>query len=76
MKLFLRIRSHAGEAAVQVWLMQGHGAAESWLLYNGEMIPSVADELAEALGLPVEREARDMGLDPEREPEAKTNLFE
>lgn len=74
MKLFLRIRSHAGEAAVQVWLVQGAGAAESGLLY-GEILPSVADEMAAALGLPVEREARDMGLDPEREPEAAKDLF-
>lgn len=74
MKLFLRIRSHANEPTVQVWLMQGRGGIESWLMYCGEMLPSVADEMAATLGLPVEREARDMGLDPEREPEMAQNL--
>lgn len=52
---FLRLRRYPDALWVSLWLCRRDGPASSSLLF-GEVLPSVAEELILALGLPVERE--------------------
>ncbi len=57
MKLTLKVRSYPEGRFVSVWLVRVEGAAREALLF-GELSPPLADKLAEALGLPAERETQ------------------
>lgn len=54
MKPTLRIRTYAGATFASVWLIDAGTAEECFL--SGRMLPGRAEELAAALGLPVQRE--------------------
>ena len=54
-KLLLRLRTWEGADFVTAWIIRREGGAESGLM-AGELLPRVAEMLANELGLPVERE--------------------
>ncbi len=51
----LRIRSYPDRAFVSIWLVSHTGPATSSVLW-GEVLPQLAEEIARAFGLPVERD--------------------
>ncbi len=52
-KYLLQVRSYPEGRFCDVWLVRRDGPADSCVLY-GELIPGLAEEVAAALGLPLE----------------------
>ena len=76
---YLQIRDYSGTDWVSVWLMRRDGAAEQALMW-GEVARELAEALALATGLPVERERSKLRMPksvtaPECTPVAEQTLF-
>jgi hypothetical protein len=62
--LYLLVRTFQDTPFVAVWLNHRHATSGSSGLLWGELLPDVAEVLAQALGLPVEREEVPYSVSP------------